>query len=41
MQVDCGDLEIAVAEQALNRAQAGEGFKKVGREAVPPIYHAT
>jgi hypothetical protein len=37
MQVNGGDLEIAMAEQDLNRAQVGAGFKKVGREAVTAI----
>src|SRR5277367_4617425 len=34
MQVNGGDLEIAMAEQDLNRAQIGASFKKVGRETV-------
>ena len=34
MQVDCGDLEIAMTEQNLNSAQVGTGFKKVCGEAV-------
>jgi hypothetical protein len=34
MQVDSGDLEIAMPEQYLNRAQVSAGFKKVGRETV-------
>ncbi len=34
MQVDCRYFEIAMAEQDLNRAQVGAGFKKVGRETV-------
>jgi hypothetical protein len=29
-----------MAEQDLNGAQVGAGFKKVGRETVAPIYHA-
>ena len=34
VQVDCGDFEISMAEQYLNSAQVGAGFKKVGREAM-------
>ena len=34
MQVDCGDLEIAMTEQDLNRAQVGAGFKKMRGETV-------
>ena len=34
MKVDCGDLEITMTEQDLNRAQVGAGFEKVGRKTV-------
>ena len=34
MQVDGGDLEVAMAEQDLNGAQVGAGFKKMGRETM-------
>jgi len=34
MQVNGGDLEIAMAKQYLNRAQVGAGFKQMCREAV-------
>src|ERR1017187_5726882 len=34
MQVDCGDFEISMAEQYLNSAQVGAGFKKGGSEAM-------
>src|ERR1017187_7139072 len=34
MQVDGGDLEIAMAEQDLNRAQVRAGFEKVCGEAM-------
>ena len=34
MQVDGSDLEVAMAEQYLDGAQVGAGFKKVGRETM-------
>ena len=34
MQVDSSDLEVAVAEQYLDGAQVGAGFKQVCREAM-------
>ena len=34
MQVDCGDLEVSMAEQYLDSAQIGAGFKKMCSEAM-------
>src|SRR5271170_4073808 len=34
MQVDGGDLKVAMAEQYLDGAQIGAGFKKVSRETM-------
>jgi hypothetical protein len=34
MQVDGSDFEVAMAEQDLNGAQVGAGFKKMCREAM-------
>jgi hypothetical protein len=40
MQVDRRYFKISMAEQDLDGAQVGAGFKKVSRETVTPIYHA-
>ena len=40
MQVNGGDLEIAMAEQDLNRAQVSAGFEKMCRKTMSAIYHA-
>jgi hypothetical protein len=34
MQVDCGDLEVSMAEQYLDSAKIGAGFKKMCSEAM-------
>jgi hypothetical protein len=34
MQVDGGDLEVAMTEQYLNGAQVGSGFEQVGGETM-------
>ena len=34
MQVDGSDFKISMAEQDLDSAKVGAGFKKVGRETV-------
>jgi hypothetical protein len=39
MQVNGGDLEIAMAEQDLNRAQVSAGFEKMWRETMSSIFH--
>jgi len=40
MQVDRGDLEVAMAQQYLNGAQIGAGFKKMSRETMSPMPHS-
>jgi hypothetical protein len=40
VEISGGSLQIAVAKQKLNAAQIGASVEKMGREAVPPIYHA-
>jgi hypothetical protein len=39
MEINGGLLQIAVAQQQLNRTQVGASFQQMGGKAVPPMRH--